>query len=88
MNRDIERPLDESEAEALALLSDPIAYRQHLAAAPYADDVELVSAPAARTLPAVPKWVQDPAKWITLDRATRRELIRHHERQQRGGRGA
>jgi hypothetical protein len=36
-----------------------------------------------RTLPAVPDWVQDPAKWVTLSRADRRALERHHRKQQR-----
>lgn len=35
----------------------------------------------ARQLPAVPSWVADPAKWVTLSRADRRALERHHRRQ-------
>jgi len=37
----------------------------------------------ARTLPAVPPWVQDAAKWVTLSRAERRALERHHRKQRR-----
>lgn len=45
--------------------------------------------PAACDLPGhghavVPSWVRDRAKWLTLSRAERRALRRHHERQQRG----
>jgi len=36
-----------------------------------------------RTLPAVPDWVQDRAKWVSLDRTTRRRLLREHERRTR-----
>lgn len=39
-----------------------------------------------RALPAVPSWVKDPAKWLTLSRAERRALIAHHKREQRRGR--
>ena len=35
-----------------------------------------------RTLPAIPDWVQYPAKWVTLSRADRRALERHHRKQQ------
>lgn len=38
---------------------------------------------ATRQLPAVPDWVEDREKWLGLDRATRRQLERHHRRQQR-----
>jgi hypothetical protein len=34
----------------------------------------------ARQLPKVPGWVEDPDKWATLDRATRRQLERHHRK--------
>lgn len=34
-----------------------------------------------RQLPVVPDWVEHPDKWIALDRATRRQLERHHRRQ-------
>ena len=37
----------------------------------------------ARRLPAVPSWVQNPEKWVTLSRAERRQLERHHRKQQR-----
>jgi hypothetical protein len=37
----------------------------------------------APTPPRVPSWVTDLAKWGSLDRATRRRLIRHHEREAR-----
>jgi len=35
---------------------------------------------AGRQLPAVPAWVTDPAKWVTLSRAERRALERHHRK--------
>jgi hypothetical protein len=39
-----------------------------------------------RQLPATPDWVQDPEKWLALDRATRRQLERHHRKAGRHGR--
>jgi hypothetical protein len=33
-----------------------------------------------RQLPAVPPWVQNPEKWVTLSRAARRQLERHHRK--------
>lgn len=43
-----------------------------------------VPAELGRTLPAVPSWVKDPAKWVTLSRAERRALERHHRKATRG----
>lgn len=77
---------------------DPHAYRQYIAgalpdppASPFvpadpsaaaARDASPDAGPARR-LPAVPSWVQDPAKWVALSRADRRALERHHRKQQR-----
>lgn len=36
-----------------------------------------------RTLPAVPDWVENREKWVTLSRADRRALERHHRKQLR-----
>lgn len=99
MNRDGARPsfvVSDETAEALAVLADPATYRQHLAEAVRELAVEtdtpiellegIAAAPrAGRTLPAVPPWVTDPAKWVTLSRADRRALERHH-RKVTGGR--
>lgn len=35
---------------------------------------------AGRQLPAVPSWVQNPEKWVTLDRRSRRAMQREHNR--------
>lgn len=73
----------------LAMLADPIAYRQALVGVSLevAERGELVveqrAAPpaVARPTPArVPEWVKDPVKWQALSRADRRELERHHRR--------
>lgn len=90
------------DTEALAIMGDPVAYRQQLARdvealaeradvpsrvlardEPCADPASCDVHAPARTLPAVPEWVQDPAKWVTLSRADRRALERHHRKQQR-----
>lgn len=39
---------------------------------------------SGRPEPITPDWVQDKEKWRTLPRATRRALMRHHERETRG----
>ena len=52
------------------------------------DDLAATRPAPKSTLPAVPEWVQDPEKWVTLSRADRRALERHHQRQPGiGGRG-
>lgn len=78
------------EAAVLQQMGDPHAYRQYIAGAlpdppesPFVP-TEAEQAPAERTLPAVPSWVRDPAKWVTLSRADRRALERHHRKQLKG----
>jgi hypothetical protein len=84
-------PLDGLVSQDLAILADPLAYRQQLAR-----DVEILAERAdvpadllrstsgsERTLPAVPSWVENPEKWVTLSRADRRALERHHRKQTR-----
>jgi hypothetical protein len=46
-----------------------------------ASDVSRVDrALQARRLPHIPSWVQHPEKWVTLSRAERRQLERHHRK--------
>jgi hypothetical protein len=61
--------------------ADPSAAAARDASPVATPDVSRVDgAVAARQLPAVPSWVQDSAKWVTLSRADRRALERHHRK--------
>jgi len=58
----------------------PFVDLSHAAAAGPHDTSRPEEALQTRQLPAVPPWVQNPEKWVTLSRAERRALERHHRK--------